>query len=138
MPEAAKEKSEKGIVAFTKHWFDALGYMYVTNETRQLKSITRPQCEICARSFIDPADGLAKNGAWSVGGELKATVTLAVSKGNSGVATFRLEREDLLVYDKKAEYYGKLPGTKTPDIGTLMLEYDDGWQVIDLQWLDAE
>jgi hypothetical protein len=138
MPEAAKENSDEGVVAFTKHWFDVLEYMYVTNDTRPLKAITRPQCEICVRSFIDPADGLAKNGAWSVGGKLDATVTLAVSKARSGVANFRLDREDLLVYDKNAEYYGKLPGTERPDIGALGLEYDKGWQVIDFQWLDTE
>ena len=42
MPEAAKEKSEKGIVAFTKYWFDLLEYMYVTNDTRQMKKMTSP------------------------------------------------------------------------------------------------
>ncbi|MBV1779564.1 hypothetical protein KRR55_10625 [Paeniglutamicibacter sp. ABSL32-1] len=138
MPEAAKEKSDVGIAAFTMHWFDLLEYMYVTNDTRPIKAVTRPQCEICVRSFIDPADGLAKNGAWSVGGQLDAAVTLAIAEGHSGVANFRLEREELLVYDKKAEYYGKLPGTEKPDIGALGMEYDKGWQVIDLQWLDSE
>ena len=136
MPEAAKEKSKEGIVAFTEHWFDVLEYMYITNETRPLKALTKPACDLCARKFIDPADGLAKNGAWSVGGEIDVTVTLATTEGNSaGIVNFRLEQEDLVVYSKNGDYYGKLPGTKKPDAGSLVLIYDSGWKVIDLQWL---
>lgn len=139
MPQAAKENSDIGLAAFTKHWFDVLEYMYITNETRPLKALTKPACDLCARKFIDPADGLAKNDAWSVGGEIDATVTLAVTEGDSaGVANFHLEQEDLLVYSKNGDYYGELPGTKKPDAGTLVLIYDNGWQVIDLQWLGTD
>ncbi|MFL4474686.1 DUF6318 family protein [Paeniglutamicibacter sp. MACA_103] len=138
MPDAAKKNSDAGVAAFTKYWFDVLEYMYITNDSRPLKAITRPACDLCARKFIDPADGLAKNGAWSVGGALDTTVTLSVTEGDSaGVANFQLEQEELLVYSKNGEYYGKLPGTKKPDAGTLVLIFDEGWHVIDLQWLDA-
>lgn len=139
IPKAATEKSEEGVRAFALHWFDVLEYTYVTNHTKQLKGITLPSCIICAESFIDPADGLAKNDSWSTGGEIDAEVTLATMMDkNAGLANFRLNREDLLVYDKNADYYGMLPGTSEPDIGALVLEYSKGWQVVDLQWLDPE
>ena len=32
MPEAAKEKSEAGIAAFTEYWFDLVEYTDATNE----------------------------------------------------------------------------------------------------------
>lgn len=138
MPEAAKEKSEKGIVAFTEYWFDLLEYMYVTNDTRQIKKVTNPECELCARKFIDPADGLNKNLAWSVGGQIDVEVTLAVMQGLSGAANFRLEQKELVVYSKDGDYYGKMPGTTEPDLGALSLSYDKGWRVSDLRWLDGE
>ncbi|RAX49336.1 hypothetical protein DQ353_09845 [Arthrobacter sp. AQ5-05] len=66
-------------------------------------------------------------------------MTLAVlDSKNSAVTNFRMEQEELLVYSKNGDFYGKLPGTKKPDAGTLVLEYDKGWQVVDLQWLDAK
>ncbi|MDQ0094284.1 DUF6318 family protein [Paeniglutamicibacter psychrophenolicus] len=139
MPDAAKERTEAGIISFTEHWFDVLEYMYVTNETEQLKEITRPQCIECAENFIDPADGLANSGAWSMGGRLDAKVTLAVvTDSKSGLANFRLDREDLLIYDRNGEYNGKLPGTAKADVGALVLEYSDGWKVVNLQWLDSK
>ena len=133
------EKSEEGVRAFTLHWFDALEYAYVTTKTGPLKAITRPECDLCARKMIDPSDGLAKNGSWSEGGEIAAEVTLAaLVVPNSGVSNFRMDQEELLIYSKNGDYYGKLPGTKKPDAGTLTLEYDKGWQVTDLQWLDTK
>ncbi|OIH86857.1 hypothetical protein BLJ79_02575 [Arthrobacter sp. UCD-GKA] len=139
MPDVARERTEAGIISFTEHWFDVLEYMYVTNETKQLKEITRPQCIECAENFIDPADGLANSGAWSTGGKLDAKVTLAVvTDSKSGLANFRLDREDLLIYDRNGEYNGKLPGTAKADVGALVLEYSDGWKVVNLQWLDSK
>ena len=88
--------------------------------------------------MIDPADGLARNGAWTAGGGLTIKVTLsALPSKKSGLSNFRLEQAELLVYSKDGEYNGKLPATKEPDFGALVLEYDRGWQVVDLQWLDA-
>lgn len=139
MPAAAKEKSEAGIIAFTEHWFDVLEYMYITNDTKPLKAITEPICNECAVNVIDPADGLAHNKAWSSGGNLDIEVTLStLTDQDSGVASFRLDREDLLVYDKNGDYYGKLPGTTKPDTGALVLEFSKGWKVTDLQWLDTK
>lgn len=139
MPDAAKEKSEAGIIAFTEHWFDVLEYMYITNDTKPLKAITSPYCSLCATTMIDPADALTHNKAWSSGGSLDVKITLAAVTGSkAGLANFRMEREDLLIYQKDGTYNGKLPGTETPDIGALVLTYSGGWQVTDLQWLDAK
>lgn len=139
MPDAAKEKSEAGIIAFTEHWFDVLEYMYITNDTKPLKAITSPYCDLCARKMIDPSDGLSKSGAWTEGGDLSVQVTLAaLPSKRSGLANFRLEQDDLLVYSKDGEYNGKLPATEKPDIGALTMDYDNGWKVVDLQWLDSK
>lgn len=138
MPAVAKEKSEVGVVAFTEYWFELIEYMYRTNDTTQVKKVTSPECDICAQKFIDPADGLAKNSAWTTGGELDVSVTLAVVKEKSGVANFRLKQKDLLVYDADGVFFGKLPGTVDPDVGTLGLLYDEGWHVTELKWLESK
>lgn len=137
MPDVAKEKSEKGIVAFTKYWFDLVTYSDNTNDTAPIKAVTSRECHLCAKQIIDPVDYNKSVGAWRSGGDIQASMTMAKLINASGFGGFLLQREEITAYLASGKVQASVPKTKKPMVGTLYLQFENGWQVIDLEFIQT-
>ena len=137
MPAVAKEKSEAGIVAFTKYWFELVAYSDMTNDTKPIKAVTQRSCYLCAKQIIDPVDKNKALGAWRAGGEIVTSSTLAKLIGNDGLSGFSLQREEMTAYTSSGEIQGTFPKTVKPMVGTLYLVFENGWHVVDLQFVNT-
>lgn len=60
VPEAAREQSEEGAVAFTEHFFEALNDAYASGETDDLAKLSDPACIICRQTVGDIAFAYAR------------------------------------------------------------------------------
>jgi hypothetical protein len=70
-PMAWEVKSEKGAVAFAKHWIDVFNDAAATGETDELTAMTGPNCQTC-KNFVGliediyREDGQYNSDGWSV------------------------------------------------------------------------
>lgn len=71
MPRAAKDDTDSGAIAFTKHYVAVLNYAAVTGDTAELKRLSSPQCEGC-QTYIKlfektyEANGYFRHSGWEV------------------------------------------------------------------------
>ena len=137
MPEAAKKKTEAGIVAFTAYWFELVEYSDITNDTVPIKSVTGRSCYLCAKQIIDPVDQNKATGAWRTGGAIETSSTLAKLIGNDGVSGFSVDRKEMTGFTSSGNVQGVFPATVKPMVGTLYVFFENGWQVVDIQFLDT-
>ncbi|MGL3807620.1 DUF6318 family protein [Paeniglutamicibacter sp. R2-26] len=136
MPDTAKEKTEAGVVAFTKYYFELVDYTVLTYDTKPIKAVTERSCYLCAKQVIDPSDANRKQGGWHVGGETTLTVNFAKLVKESGVAGFTFIREKTTVYRPDQVLQGTIPEVSKPVAGTLQLKFADGWKVTDVEFVD--
>lgn len=68
MPRAAKDDTDSGAIAFTKHYVDVLNYAAVTGDTAELKRLSSPKCEGC-QEYIDLYEETYESGGYFKGGE---------------------------------------------------------------------
>ena len=68
MPRAAKDDTDSGAIAFTKHYVAVLNYAAVTGDTAELKRLSSPQCEGC-QEYIDLYEKVYSNGGYYKDGE---------------------------------------------------------------------
>lgn len=138
MPAAAKKNSKDGIVAFTKHYFALVDYSVLTYETKPLKAVTERTCYLCAKQIIDPADGNRGHGGWHVGGKTDVTVTFARNTKGSSISGFTFLREKTWVYLANGKLQSTIPAITAPRAGTFNLIFDNGWSVVDVEFVDPE
>lgn len=81
MPRSAKDDTDSGAIAFTKHYVDVLNYAAVTGDTDELKRLSSPKCEGC-QEYIDLYEkvysdgGYYKDGEWALSDfDLRSGVT---------------------------------------------------------------
>ena len=132
MPEAAKEKSEEGIRAFTEHYFETIEYTMNTNDTQPIMKLTDRDCTACFDEFIYPFDGNRVAGSWLVGAKFNPVITRAVVDGNGGVALFTVTQDEMTAYMSDGTVYGVFPPVKDPNPGTAVLDFKNGWKFISL------
>ncbi|MFJ6416769.1 DUF6318 family protein [Paeniglutamicibacter sp. NPDC091659] len=136
MPEAAKEKSEEGIVAFTKYWFELVDFSVWTNDTKPIKAVTERSCIVCAEQIIDPTDRNHEYGGWHAGGKTTVAVNMAVLRDGVGIVGFSMKRDELEMYLPSGKLTGTVPETEKPLPGTLYLTYDKNWSVSRIEFID--
>ena len=138
MPAAAKEKSKEGIAAFTKFYFELVDYTVLTYDTKPIKAVTERTCYLCAKQIIDPADGNRGHGGWHAGGETDVTVTFARNTKGNSVSGFTFLREETGVYLANGKLQSTIPATNTPRAGTFNLIFNNGWSVVDVEFVDPD
>ena len=138
IPEAATEKSEEGIIAFTEYYFELVDYAVLTYDTKPIKKVTERTCYLCAKQIIDPADGNRGKGGWHVGGRTDLAVDFAKNTPGNAVSGFTFRREETQVYAKDGKLQSTLPAITEPRAGTFNLVFNDGWSVVDVQFIDPD
>ena len=136
MPDVAKEKSEAGIVAFTKYYFELAEYTINTNQSAPLRKMTLQTCTVCGESFIDIADNNKKAGAWFVGAPFNPIITKAVLSQKNGVVALVTQQGEMTAYMSDGTLQGVFPASQKPDPATMLLTWDEGWKVESLEYLD--
>jgi hypothetical protein len=136
MPDAAKRNSKAGIIAFTEHYFDLVDYAVLTYDTKPLKAATERTCYLCAKQIIDPADGNRGHGGWHAGGKTDVTVTFARNTKGNSISGFTFLREETSVYLPDGKLQSTIPAITVPRAGTLNLIFNDGWSVVDVEFID--
>ena len=74
LPEAAKEFSKEGLIAFTEHWYATLGYAFETGDPEPMMAISDvacPSCEAMRKAVI----AWHSEGRWIAGGAMTVVTT---------------------------------------------------------------
>ena len=67
LPEEAKKETKEGAIAFTKYWFQLMGYAYETGDVAPLAAATGPACDMC-NSVMRVVPKAYSEDSWLVGG----------------------------------------------------------------------
>lgn len=137
MPAVAKEKSEAGIKAFALHYYDLVEYTIQTNDTVPIKKVTMKTCLECGASFIDPFDNNKKVGSWMSGADFEVVVTRTILQPQNGVVLYTTTQGEMTLFMRDGTLQGTFPATPKPAPMTMLLQFDDGWKVESLEYLDA-
>ena len=131
-PKAWEVKSEKGAVAFTKHWIDVFNEAGKTGQTSQLKDLSAPTCKSCS-NFADQIDDLyAKGGrletrGWSV----LAAVPVEGLPNSKPRVSLRIRQSPQKVYDGESNSVDSFPGGKAT-FSARLAWVPDGWSMSEL------
>ncbi|MFT4188665.1 MAG: DUF6318 family protein [Aeromicrobium sp.] len=68
LPEAAKENTEDGALAFLEHYLAVMDYASSTGDVTQLTELSHPECTGC-RTYIDLYTDYYEGGGWFKGGD---------------------------------------------------------------------
>jgi hypothetical protein len=118
-----------GLKAFISYYYELLEYTLNTDDSKPVRKFTHSDCEACFEQFINTADGNKVAGSWITGANFGPVVTRAVIEGKSGVALLRVSQEEMLVYASDGTQYASFPASTKPLPGSMLLLYEDGWQV---------
>ena len=138
MPEAAKNNSEAGIKAFALYYYDLVEYTIQTNDTEPIKKVTMKSCLACGESFIDPFDNNEKAGSWLVGSPFNMKVTKTILQPKNGIALFTTKQGEMVAYMSDGTRQGAFPASSEPNPATMLLAWDKGWKVEQLEYLDEK
>jgi|GEM_PF-2443858 len=86
LPEAAKEKTPQGAVAFTEFYVELMNYTWATNDVEPMLVVTEGACRVCFKGTINQAEDRAKRGVHVVGGDFVVTKISASVAGNIGTS----------------------------------------------------
>jgi hypothetical protein len=138
MPEAAKENSKEGIVAFTEHYYNLIEYTLETNDTAPLKKVSKRTCVECGNGFIDPSDNNKKAGSWISGANFDVVVTKTILQPDQSIALYTTTQDEMTLYMSDGTLQGVFPATPKPAPLMMLLTYEQGWLVESLEYLDEK
>lgn len=69
LPEAAKEFSKEGLIAFAEYWYETLGYAFETGDPEPMMAISDSSCRTCTAMMETVVPGHA-DGRWIMGGRM--------------------------------------------------------------------
>lgn len=130
MPDAAKENSKAGAIAFVRHYVELLNHLEATGDEAPMLAVSGPSCRSCASvahaaNKIYDAGGHVEGGVWSI--------TDAVVQHPAPAAwTVRIKGE---IAPSTVVSGGSEPtrhGTGGPANAEFVLTFDSTWKVA--QW----
>jgi len=139
LPEAAKEFSKDGLIAFTEYWYSTLGYAFETGDTQPMLESSSPSCEMC-KAMKETVVPWHEEGRWIVGGQmtvLDTNATFSPTKdGNYQVMA--LVRQNHLQFYRADSTISKDLGQEPSVADVLVAVHDSGrWSAIKIGRLDG-
>jgi hypothetical protein len=131
-PEAWEVKSEKGAVAFAKHWIDVFNEAQRTGGTAPLQAISGPGCGSCD-GFVEMLDDLYANGGHleSQGWRVLQSVPAPGMPARRPEVTMRIVRTPQRIYESDGSKPESFSGGRATY--SARLEWNArGWQMADL------
>ncbi|WP_354214407.1 MULTISPECIES: DUF6318 family protein [unclassified Arthrobacter] len=105
LPEVAKTETKEGLEAFTAYWYSTLSYAYETGDTRNLATISGPNCVFCSglREGITTA---WRDGRWVNGGKIETpAITAEVNPGLSASAVVQVLQQAMEIRKPDGSLY---------------------------------
>ncbi|WP_188666737.1 DUF6318 family protein [Tersicoccus solisilvae] len=119
MPAAAKQKTEAGLLAYSKYWVDALSYAYETDDISPAQAATSRACVDCTALYDAFTKSVPKDG-WGAGGkitsELQLVDRLVPDINGNYVVMARLTQQPYTVFDSVG-----VPKARNPNVARYSL-----------------
>src|SRR5665811_2149188 len=130
LPEAAKDDSEEGAVAFVKHYIELLNYASDTGDVERLREASDPKCGGC-NSYVELYESTYANGGYfKAPGWMTTDLEVATSGGAHEIwldidAPAGVYRIDAMTPEKPAarDSYKLFLGVKRDSGGWLIAEF---------------
>ncbi|MFT4188597.1 MAG: DUF6318 family protein [Aeromicrobium sp.] len=125
LPEAAKENTEDGALAFLEHYLAVMDYASSTGDITQLTELSHPECTGC-KTYVDLFTERRRNGGWVDGGG-QSTSDVSVQTINGEVLiTANIHHAEGTYQESKSEEPGSFkPSTVQVTHGLFWT--DDRW-----------
>lgn len=137
MPAEAKKKTPAGAAAFAEYYFELIEYTAVTNDASLIQRHTDKRCDVCFDSVIKPAKKNRRAGAWIAGGQYEVKVLDAKRVDRvDGSVSFSFTQSELKGYNSDGGLNFTQEASKSPIVGSLVLEFNKGWSVALISFVD--
>ncbi len=132
-PLEADARTQEGLDAFTRYWFELLSYGYESNDWTPLQAVTDRGCDTCT-NVIGEVRKHYESGGWITGGRI--TVNSISTTGEPGAqgpvsSNVELEQAELKYLDqsgREAAVSDALPPTRSV---TIAVHKNNRWVMLD-------
>ncbi|GAA3674518.1 hypothetical protein GCM10023081_11160 [Arthrobacter ginkgonis] len=133
LPEAAKEKTPEGAVAFTEFYVELVNYTRTTNSTDQILKRVVETCQTCFEGTINQSEYRREHGLHVVGGGFEIEVLKADIDGKYGTVLAESRLLEFKSYDEDGAWAETSPATDKY-LTTFTLQDDGGgWKVLSVE-----
>ena len=132
LPEAARQETRDGLLAFAEHWFELVDYTYQTGDTAPLKAVTTPEFDVCGGMYGRIPETYA-NGGWVEGGLVevdKLESAFVLTPENRRQATMSVRQKVMVFRDNSGKSVDVVAGNLHSSHMLLEATFTgDGWYV---------
>ncbi|MGP9502328.1 DUF6318 family protein [Specibacter sp. AOP5-B1-6] len=137
LPEAAKEFSKEGLIAFAEYWYETLGYAFETGDPEPMMAISQPGCRTCEAIQNMVLAGHA-DGKWIMGGKMVIGTpdTSFVSSPDGTYQAITMARQEQVQYFNADKTLSKDLGVTVAEGDILVgVRADDRWVAVTVEHL---
>lgn len=132
LPEAARQDTKEGLMAFAEYWFQLVDYTYQTGDAEPLKAVTTPECGVCGGMYGRIPETYA-NGGWVEGGLVemeKLESAFVLTPENRRQATMSVRQKVMVFRDSSGKSVDVVAGSLHSNHMLLEATFTgDGWYV---------
>ncbi|MER1997795.1 MAG: DUF6318 family protein [Arthrobacter sp.] len=132
LPEAARQDTKEGLLAFAEYWFELVDYTYQTGDSEPLREVTTPECGVCGGMFGRIPETYA-SGGWVEGGLVemeKLDSAFVLTPENRRQATMSVRQKVLVFRDSTGKSVDVVAGGLRAKHMLLEATFTgDGWYV---------
>lgn len=140
MPDAARQETEEGLIAFAEHWYDLVNYTYESGNGEPLRAISGPRCT-AANFVLDQVETGYQGDDWMAGADIDLNFTWSeYTKNEYGYFTVYADmmQDDIKFYSPEAGLLGTNAGSEYPFIQAMVAKFtEQGWLAEDVITLDV-
>lgn len=139
LPDAAKEFSKEGLIAFAEYWYETLGYAFETGDPEPMMEITATGCPTC-EAMKQAVESWHEEGRWIVGGQMivSSTDTSFDPVEDGSYQVVLLVRQENVKYFRGDKSLAEDKGIKTAVADLLVARYDSAkWTVANVSHLQG-
>ncbi|MGX1748398.1 DUF6318 family protein [Glutamicibacter protophormiae] len=128
-PGIADEKSEKGSIAFLKHYLAVMNYTFETYDSSSLEKLTSDNCKLCYQNIIQGVQFNSAQGGWQVGGQYEYKVYSSKLDNSTALLGFSMHKNQSTLYKSTGEVANEQPEQIGNTHAVAVLKYKNSWIV---------
>ncbi|MBF4993146.1 hypothetical protein ITX31_03335 [Arthrobacter gandavensis] len=132
LPEAARQETKDGLLAFAEYWFELVDYTYQTGDAALLRVVTTPECAVCGGMYGRIPEAYA-DGGWVEGGLVemdKLESAFVLTPENRRQATMSVRQKEMIFRDRSGTSVDVVAGNLHSSHMLLEATFTgDGWYV---------
>ncbi|WP_149956108.1 DUF6318 family protein [Zafaria cholistanensis] len=136
LPEAAKEKTPEGAVAFTEFYVELMNYTWATNDVEPILKFTDPGCKACFSGTISLAEFRNREKLHVVGGTVSLGDLWGTVDGDDGTVVGPGEIDAYRSYEPLGKIAEDAPAVLDQLVTFTLVSDSESWKALSIESAD--